>query len=95
MEKGETPRRSLVEATQWIGTIVAMLLLSIISLPLVFTIATFSSEWLERELRALPVIAPLRKALVAGDVDSNARRPQSLWSDRLVLFARVILKARC
>ena len=85
MEKGETPRRSLVEATQWIGTIVAMLLLSIISLPLVFTIATFSSEWLERELRALPVIAPLRKALVAGDVDSNARRPQSLWSDRLVL----------
>jgi uncharacterized protein YjbI with pentapeptide repeats len=84
-ETGEGRRPSLVEATRRIGTIVAMLLLSIISLALVFTIATFPSEWLEAELKSLPPIAPLRKVLVAGDIDSNARRPKSLWSDRLVL----------
>jgi uncharacterized protein YjbI with pentapeptide repeats len=84
-ETSETRRRSFVEATRRLGTIVVMLLLSIISVPLVFTIATFPGEWLENELRALPVIASLRKALVAGDVDPNARRPKSLWSDRLVL----------
>jgi len=51
----------------------------------VFTIATFPGEWLEEELSSLPLIAPLRKALVAGEVDTYARRPKSLWSDRLVL----------
>jgi uncharacterized protein YjbI with pentapeptide repeats len=68
-----------------IGAIVAMLLLSIISVPLVFAIATFPGEWLEQEQKALPVIAPLRQALVAGEVDTYVRRPKSLWSDRLVL----------
>jgi hypothetical protein len=46
-EKGEKTRRSVVEATRRIGTIVGMALLSIISVPLVFTIATFPGEWLE------------------------------------------------
>jgi len=84
-ETGETRRRSLVEATRQIGTIAAMLLLSIVSIPLMFTIATFPGEWLEAELSSLPPIVPLRKALVAGEVDTWARRPKSLWSDRLVL----------
>jgi len=84
-ETGETRRRSLVEATRQIGTIAAMLLLSIVSIPLMFTIATFPGEWLEAELSSLPPIVPLRKALVAGEVDTYARRPKSLWSDRLVL----------
>jgi len=83
--KGETRRHSPVEATRWIGTIAGMVLLSIVSVPLVFTIATFPGEWLEEELSSLPLIAPLRKALVAGEVDTYARRPKSLWSDRLVL----------
>ena len=58
---------------------------SIISVPLVFAIATFPGEWLDGELRSLPPIAPLRKMLVAGEIDEHARKPKSLWSDRLVL----------
>jgi len=51
----------------------------------VFAIATFPGEWLDGELRSLPPIAPLRKVLVAGEIDEHARKPKSLWSDRLVL----------
>ena len=75
----------MVEASRRVGTIAAMVLLSIISVPLVFAIATFPGEWLDGELRSLPPIAPLRKMLVAGEIDEHARKPKSLWSDRLVL----------
>jgi len=75
----------VVEASRRVGTIAAMVLLSIISVPLVFAIATFPGEWLDGELRSLPPIAPLRKMLVAGEIDEHARKPKSLWSDRLVL----------
>jgi hypothetical protein len=76
-KKGKKRRHSLVEATRRIGTIVAMLLLSITSAPLVFTIATFPGEWLEAELSSLQPVAPLRRALVAGEVDTHARRPRA------------------
>jgi uncharacterized protein YjbI with pentapeptide repeats len=84
-ETGETRRRrGLVEATQRMGTVAGMVLISVISVPLVFTIATFPGEWLEK-LESLPLIEPLRVALVAGKVDLGARKPASVWSNRLVL----------
>jgi uncharacterized protein YjbI with pentapeptide repeats len=44
--------------------------------------------WRLRSLHELPVaggLASLRRLLVAGDVDLAARKPKSLWSNRLVL----------
>jgi hypothetical protein len=52
-EKGEARRRSLVEVIQRIGTIAAMLLITVISVPLVFAIATFPGERLEDKLSSL------------------------------------------
>jgi uncharacterized protein YjbI with pentapeptide repeats len=83
-KKGQAQPRGLVEVTQRIGTIVGMLLISVVSVLLVFTIATFPGEWLERSLRPLQPI-PLRHALVEGEIDLGARKPKSLWSNRLVL----------
>jgi uncharacterized protein YjbI with pentapeptide repeats len=83
-EKGEARRRGFVEVTQRIFTIVGMLLISVMSVPLVFAIATFPGEWLEERLKPLQSI-PLRQALVAGSVDTDSRKPTSLWSNRLVL----------
>ncbi len=69
---------------------------------LVFTIATFPGEWLEKELYGtVSRVDVLRfgggdvsgetdwlsphKLLVAGEVDYVTRKPNSLWSNRLVL----------
>ena len=58
---------------------------------LVFTIATFPGEWLDRyvpSLRLLPLSGrwiSLNELLVAGPVDTAARKPASLWSNRLVV----------
>jgi uncharacterized protein YjbI with pentapeptide repeats len=84
-EKGGARRRSLVEVIQRIGTIVAMLLITVISVPLVFAIATFPGERLEDKLSSLQPLAPLREWLVAGEVDFATRKPRSWWSNRLVL----------
>jgi uncharacterized protein YjbI with pentapeptide repeats len=54
---------------------------SMASILLVLAIATFPGEWLQRRLSWFP----LRERLVAGSVDSIARKPTSLWSNRLVL----------
>jgi Pentapeptide repeats (8 copies) len=51
----------------------------------VFAIATFPGEWAEEKLRLPLPIQSLRLALVAGDVDIDAQKPKSLWSNRLVL----------
>jgi uncharacterized protein YjbI with pentapeptide repeats len=85
MEKGKGRRRGLVEVTQRIGTIVGMLLITVGSVALVFAVATFPGEWLEERLKPLQPIALLRRALIEGEVDTDARKPQSLWSNRLVL----------
>jgi hypothetical protein len=55
--------------------------ISIVSVVLVFAIATFRGEWLEAKLWWFP----LRETLVAGGVDLVARKPTSLWSNRLAL----------
>jgi len=84
-DKGEPRRRSLVEVIQRIGTIVAMLLITVISVPPVFAIATFPGERLEDRLSSFQPLAPLREWLVAGEVDFATRKPTSWWSNRLVL----------
>jgi len=63
------------------GTVGVMVGLSLASVVLVFAIATFRGEWLDVKLSWFP----LRALLVAGEVDTVARQPKSLWSNRLVL----------
>jgi uncharacterized protein YjbI with pentapeptide repeats len=64
---------------------------------LITAIATFPGEWLEDTLPSLQFslwkdskdtpwrLASLHELLVAGEVDFAARKPKSLWSNRLVL----------
>jgi uncharacterized protein YjbI with pentapeptide repeats len=86
-EKGAARRRRSFEMAQRILTIVGMLLISIGSVLLVFTIATIPGEPLENGLKQLELIPlqRLREALVEGKVDTAARKPKSVWSNRLVL----------
>jgi len=84
--------------------VAAWLLASLITLLLVFTIATFPGEWLEDKVPTVPLVPTsweawqlpsveaIQKAgsgwvtlLVAGEVDYVTRKPESLWSNRLVL----------
>jgi uncharacterized protein YjbI with pentapeptide repeats len=72
--------------------IMVLLLASLVPLLLVFTIATFPGEWLDSNLPSLPLVptkslewTSLHGLLVAGDVDLVARKPTSLWSNRLVV----------
>jgi uncharacterized protein YjbI with pentapeptide repeats len=64
---------------------------SVMTVLLVFTIATFPGEWLNRTIPALRFLplsggwTSLHELLVAGSVDTAARKPTSLWSNRLVL----------
>jgi uncharacterized protein YjbI with pentapeptide repeats len=76
------------------GKAIACLAASVLPVLLVFTIATFPGEWLERELPSLHFVpiswdlherASLHELLVAGEVNQVAERPRSLWSNRLVL----------
>jgi hypothetical protein len=65
-ETGGVRRRGLVEVMQLAGTILGMLLITAISVPLVFAIATFPGEWAEEKLRLPLPIQSLRLALVAA-----------------------------
>jgi uncharacterized protein YjbI with pentapeptide repeats len=75
--------------------IIAILLASLVPFLLVFTIATFPGERLHAKLPPLRLVprlplsqrewTSLHEMLVAGDVDLIARKPASLWSNRLVL----------
>jgi uncharacterized protein YjbI with pentapeptide repeats len=69
---------------------------SVIPIYLVFLVATLPGEAAERYLpswRFIPSLSPaggpeyksLHEWLIAGEVDSVARKPTSLWSNRLVL----------
>ena len=93
-------------SARW-STVIGMAIVSLISAPLVFAIATFPGEWLEETLPPVRLIPTTRAAwtlpsvqaiqtagsgwvtlhelLVAGEVDFVARKPKSLWSNRLVL----------
>jgi hypothetical protein len=61
-----------------------MACISLVSVPLVFAIATFRGEWLEEKLAWTP-LQQIRQVLVDGKVDLFSRKPTSLWSNRLVL----------
>jgi hypothetical protein len=81
--RGEPIRRAW-SSKPW-STVIVMVIVILISVPLVFAIATFPGESLEKTLSAPQPLAPLREWLVAGEVDFAARKPKSLWSNRLVL----------
>jgi uncharacterized protein YjbI with pentapeptide repeats len=75
--------------------VAAWLSASLLPLLMVFTLATFPGEWLDDELyRPASADEFIRgthwwswphKLLVAGNVDYVTRKPESLWSNRLVL----------
>jgi uncharacterized protein YjbI with pentapeptide repeats len=77
--------------------IIALAFVSLGPVLLVTVIATFPGEWLEENLPSLRFIpwkeerfepwrlASLHELLVAGEVDLVARKPKSLWSNRIVL----------
>jgi hypothetical protein len=77
--------------------IIALAFASLVPVLLVTVIATFPGEWLEETLPSLRFIpwkeerleswrlASLHELLVAGEVDLAARKPKSLWSNRIVL----------
>jgi hypothetical protein len=79
------------------GKIIALVCASLAPVVLVTAIATFPGEWVEGGLPSLRLIpwkdqrdkpwrlASLHELLVAGEVDLAARKPKSLWSNRLVL----------
>jgi uncharacterized protein YjbI with pentapeptide repeats len=85
--EGEARRRSFVEKMQRAGTILAMLLITAVSVPLVFAIATFPGEELDDWFQQLPLKRPqsILQTLIVGQVDPAGRKPRSLWSNRLVL----------
>jgi uncharacterized protein YjbI with pentapeptide repeats len=68
---------------------------SLVPILLVFTVATFPGEWLNRNPVSASIIPRAESAsirwitphefLVAGDIDLVAARPASVWSNRLVL----------
>jgi hypothetical protein len=86
--RGEwTPFRSL-NLRRW--PIVTALLSSLAPILLVCTIATFPGELLDmaRPIRFVPTSkgwTSIHELLVGGAVDRVARKPTSLWSNRLVL----------
>jgi len=61
-----------------------LLLPSAVALPLA-VLATFPGEWLYGVVSALPILQPLRTTLFEGEPDPILRRPESLFSNRLVL----------
>jgi uncharacterized protein YjbI with pentapeptide repeats len=85
--------------TQWLawrdlrrGKTVALAFVSLVPMLLVTVIATFPGEWVDDNLWTYGSNEPwrqrltsLHELLVAGDVDLAARKPKSVWSNRLVL----------
>ena len=72
------------------GKIVALAFASLAPVLIVTAIATFPGEWLDDTLwndgKHMPWrLASLHELLVAGEVDFAARKPTSIWSNRLVL----------
>ncbi len=79
------------------GKIVALGFVSLVPVLLVTTIATIPDEWPQNNLPPVQFVpwkdgkdmpwrlATLYELLVAGEVDFAARKPKSVWSNRLVL----------
>jgi uncharacterized protein YjbI with pentapeptide repeats len=89
-EQETTPRRP-VPVIQRVGTIGSMYAISVASVLLVGVVATFPGERLEAVQHQVnptfvqEALVAVREALVAGKVDTARRKPESLWSNRLVL----------
>ena len=87
----EPGRRRPVAVIQRVGTFGSMYAISVASVILVGVVATFPGEQLEAvQQRVNPTfvqeaLVAVREALVAGKVDTARRKPESLWSNRLVL----------
>jgi hypothetical protein len=88
----EPTRRRPVAVIQRLGTIGSMYAISGASVLLVGVVATFPGERLEAVLDqhvnptvVREALVAVREALVAGKVDTARRKPESLWSNRLVL----------
>ena len=87
----EPRRRRLVPVIQQVGTTVSMYGISVASVLLVGVVATFPGERLEAVQQCVnPIfiqraLVAVREALVAGTIDTARRKPESLWSNRLVL----------
>jgi uncharacterized protein YjbI with pentapeptide repeats len=81
---GNRPRRR----TAWIGPGVSGLA-TLVLLVLLFGIATFPGEWLDKELKPAGEFSRrgdwIYLHLVGGAVDDTSRKPASLWSNVLVL----------
>jgi uncharacterized protein YjbI with pentapeptide repeats len=97
--RGETTRWRDMPRHVHPGKIVAITLATFAPILLLFTIATFPGEWLNNNLPSMRLIPlkdgtdkdsswsriSLHELVVAGEVDLAARKPTSLWSNRLVL----------
>jgi uncharacterized protein YjbI with pentapeptide repeats len=97
--RGETTRLGWRDLQR--GRVVAAATASLAAVLLVLCVATFPGEWLDGNLpsarflpahwfiaksqTARPEWISLHEVLVAGEVDYVARKPRSLWSNRLVL----------
>ena len=97
--RGETTRLGWRDLQR--GRVVAAATASLAAVLLVLCVATFPGEWLDGNLpsarflpahwfiatsqTARPEWTSLHEVLVAGEVDYVARKPRSLWSNRLVL----------
>ena len=97
--RGETTRLGWRDLRR--GKVAAWGLASLLPVFLVFAIATFPGEWLHATLPTVRVVptqvaasgptkggwtwTSVHALLLGGDVDLVARKPSSLWSNRLVL----------
>lgn len=67
------------------GTVVAAASASLILILFVFTISTYSGEWIHGQLHTVPPLAGAHNLLFTGEPDEVTGRPTSLLSDRLIL----------
>jgi uncharacterized protein YjbI with pentapeptide repeats len=79
----EAGRHGFVEAMQRIATMAVMILITAVSVPLVFTLATFPGEWLDESIRSRPQFDAIRKLLV--NFDPIGAKYHGPWFDRIIL----------
>lgn len=95
--RGETVRLGWRDLRR--GKVAAAAVASLAPIILVFAVATFPGEWLDEYLPSVQFVplkcrasdaackgwTSLHELLVGGDIDFVARKPTSVWSNRLVL----------
>ncbi len=75
--------RTISDAFQgeWRGTRRTLSVVTLVALPVVFLIATFPGEWLDEHLPP----STIHRALVAGKFNEVTLKPESLWSNVLLV----------